>query len=140
MLHVGNYFPLTNVLKVEVVLLYGLEAIESQEKVGLWECPLTLLTKQIHWFMTDLSKMQFYSCLRVKLNFFKNISSDLFICFVSSFLLLLIRLPCMNIGHQSHQHMKDFNPVTSLFWVCSILVEFVTFYCMLFFRPFSCWI
>lgn len=45
-LHVGNYLHPSNVLEVEVVFFYGLEAVESQVIVGLGECTLTLLTKQ----------------------------------------------------------------------------------------------
>lgn len=40
----------SDVLEVEVVFLYGLEAVESQVIVGLGECTLTLLTKQHRFY------------------------------------------------------------------------------------------
>lgn len=38
-----KYLHLSNLLEVEVVFLYGLEAVESQVIVGMGECTLTLL-------------------------------------------------------------------------------------------------
>lgn len=98
LLHVGNYSGLSNVLEVQVIFLYGLETVESQIVVGMGECTLTLLTKQ----------HRCYRMSELKLNSFFDIFSYFVICFVASFLLLIIRLSCMNIRHQSRQQIPFF--------------------------------
>jgi len=47
-LHAGSCMRLSNILEVEVVFLYGLEAVESQVVVGLGEGTLVLWTKQMY--------------------------------------------------------------------------------------------
>lgn len=44
--HFGIHLHILNILEVEVIFLYGFEAIQSQVIVGLGEGTLTLLTEQ----------------------------------------------------------------------------------------------
>ena len=45
-MHAGDCIRLSNILEVEVVFLYGLEAVESRVVVGLGEGTFALWTKQ----------------------------------------------------------------------------------------------
>lgn len=83
---------LSDLLEVKVIFLNGLEAIESQIIVGLGECSLTLerRAQTLPCFTADNGLITITGkCTTLLL-----LSCHLVVCFVSSFLFLVIWLPC----------------------------------------------